>query len=109
VQRIFVPQFRPRRGPLVHDQDDDGPRRLAGRDRGRAAGAVGKVEKKLQELPHLDRIESYSQAGGAFIRVTLSDKSPPAMMKDVWYHGAITQAALQSLARIRRKSENAQL
>jgi multidrug efflux pump len=49
------------------------------------AQAVDKVEKKLQELPYLDRIESYSQPGGAFIRVTLSDKTPPAKVKDLWY------------------------
>src|SRR5436309_7368902 len=30
-----------------------------------------KVEKKLQELPYLDRVESYSQAGVSFIRVIL--------------------------------------
>jgi multidrug efflux pump len=49
------------------------------------AQAVDKVEKKLQELPYLDRIESYSQPGGSFIRVTLSDKTPPAKVKDLWY------------------------
>jgi multidrug efflux pump subunit AcrB len=49
------------------------------------AQAVDKVEKKLQELPYLDRIESYSQPGGAFIRVTLSDKTQPAKVKDLWY------------------------
>jgi multidrug efflux pump len=49
------------------------------------AQAVDKVEKKLQELPYLDRIESYSQPGGAFIRVTLIDKTPPAKVKDLWY------------------------
>src|SRR5262249_21657218 len=49
------------------------------------AQAVDKVEKKLQELPYLDRIETYSQPGGAFIRVTLSDKTPPAKVKDLWY------------------------
>jgi multidrug efflux pump len=49
------------------------------------AQAVDKVEKKLQELSYLDRIESYSQPGGAFIRVTLSDKTPPAQVKDLWY------------------------
>jgi multidrug efflux pump subunit AcrB len=49
------------------------------------AQAVDKVEKKLQELPYLDRIESYSQPGGSFIRVTLSDKTPPAKVKELWY------------------------
>ena len=34
-----------------------------------------KIEKKLQQLPYLDRIESYSQPGVAFIRVTLIDKT----------------------------------
>src|SRR5438270_13461497 len=37
-----------------------------------------KIEKKLQELPHLDRVESYSQPGVSFIRVILSDTTPPA-------------------------------
>src|SRR5262249_60423477 len=49
------------------------------------AQAVDKIEKKLQELPYLDRIESYSQPGGSFIRVTLSDKTPPSEVKELWY------------------------
>src|SRR6266487_4201937 len=44
-----------------------------------------RIEKKLQTLPYLDRIESYSQPGGSFIRVTLSDKTPPSKVKDLWY------------------------
>src|ERR1700716_3849678 len=44
-----------------------------------------KIEKKLQELPHLDRVESYSQPGVSFIRVNLSDTTPPAKVKDLWY------------------------
>jgi len=44
-----------------------------------------KIEKKLQQLPHLDRIESYSQPGVAFIRVTLTDKTPPSHVKELWY------------------------
>ncbi len=28
-----------------------------------------KIEKKLQELPYLDRVESYSQPGVSFIQV----------------------------------------
>src|SRR5215217_6969288 len=32
-----------------------------------------KIEKKLQELPHLDRVESYSRPGVSFIRVILKD------------------------------------
>src|SRR5207245_9441813 len=63
------------------------------------AQAVDKVEKKLQELPYLDRIESYSQPGGAFIRVTLSDKTPPAKVKDLWYRSARRSAAPRTSCR----------
>ena len=44
-----------------------------------------KIEKKLQELPYLDRIETYSQPGVSFIQVQLIDKTPPAKVKDLWY------------------------
>ena len=44
-----------------------------------------KIEKKLQELPYLDRIESYSQPGASFIRVILTDKTPPSRVKELWY------------------------
>jgi multidrug efflux pump len=44
-----------------------------------------KIEKKIQELPYLDRIESYAQPGIAFIQVTLKDTTPPAKVKDLWY------------------------
>ena len=44
-----------------------------------------KIEKKLQELPYLDRIESYSQPGVSFIQVFLIDQTPPAKVKELWY------------------------
>jgi multidrug efflux pump subunit AcrB len=43
------------------------------------------IEKKLQELPFLDRVESYSQPSVSFIRVFLSDSTPPADVPDLWY------------------------
>ena len=46
---------------------------------------VDKIEKKLQELPYLDRVTSYSQPGNAFIQVNLSDTTPPRKVKDLWY------------------------
>src|SRR5437588_12354699 len=49
------------------------------------AQVADKIEKKLQELPYLDRVESYSQPGMSFIRVILSDRTPPAKVKDLWY------------------------
>ncbi|ARP97774.1 efflux RND transporter permease subunit [Pseudorhodoplanes sinuspersici] len=46
---------------------------------------VDKIEKKLQELPHLDRVTSYSQPGVAFIQVNLSDTTPPRKVPYLWY------------------------
>jgi multidrug efflux pump subunit AcrB len=46
---------------------------------------VDKIEKKLQELPYLDRVTSYSQPGDAFIQVNLSDTTPPRRVKELWY------------------------
>src|SRR5271169_2205527 len=43
------------------------------------------IEKKLQELPYLDRVETYSQPGMSFIQVYVIDRTPPAMVKDIWY------------------------
>src|SRR3984893_1719655 len=44
-----------------------------------------KIEKKLQELPYLDRVESYSRPGVAVTQVLLTDKTPPGKVKDLWY------------------------
>src|SRR6187431_3115597 len=44
-----------------------------------------KIEKKLQELPHLDRVESYSRPGVSYIRIILSDTTPPSQVKELWY------------------------
>ncbi len=49
------------------------------------AQVADKIEKKLQELPYLDSIESYSQPGVSFIRINLVDRTPPARVKDLWY------------------------
>jgi multidrug efflux pump len=44
-----------------------------------------RIEKKLQELPFLDRVESYSQPGMSFIQVFLLDRTPPSRVKELWY------------------------
>jgi multidrug efflux pump subunit AcrB len=49
------------------------------------AQVADKIEKKLQEMPFLDRVESYSRPGVSFIRVILSDRTPPARVKELWY------------------------
>jgi len=49
------------------------------------AQVADKIEKKLQALPHLDRVESYSRPGVSFIQVQLKDTTPPAQVKYLWY------------------------
>jgi multidrug efflux pump len=44
-----------------------------------------RIEKKLQELPFLDRVETYSQPGLSFTQVYLIDRTPPAKVKELWY------------------------
>lgn len=43
------------------------------------------IEKKLQSLAHLERVESYSRPGVSFIQVILSDSTPAADVKPLWY------------------------
>src|SRR5262249_34051019 len=43
------------------------------------------IEKKLQELPYLDHVESYTQPGTASLQAFLPDRPPPAKVKDLWY------------------------
>lgn len=43
------------------------------------------LEKKLQEIPGLDYIESETRAGQSFIYVNLRDDTPPAKVPDIWY------------------------
>ncbi|MGQ3675465.1 efflux RND transporter permease subunit [Xanthobacter sp. TB0139] len=43
------------------------------------------IEKKLQTLPHLDKLESYSRPGVSFIQVSLADTTPAAQVQDLWY------------------------
>jgi multidrug efflux pump len=43
------------------------------------------IEKKLQQLPYLDRVETYSQPGTSFIQAYVIDRTPPAMVKELWY------------------------
>ncbi|ANR77549.1 ACR family transporter [Kosakonia sacchari] len=43
------------------------------------------LEKKLQETPWLDYIESESRASSAVIYVNLRDDTPPTQVPDIWY------------------------
>ncbi|MEI6113599.1 MAG: efflux RND transporter permease subunit [Burkholderiales bacterium] len=44
-----------------------------------------RLERKLQETPHLDRVRSYTTAGQTTIFVDLKQSTPPAEVPDVWY------------------------
>ncbi len=44
-----------------------------------------KIEKKLQETPHLDFLRSYSKPGESVVFVFVKDSSTPAEIRDTWY------------------------
>lgn len=43
------------------------------------------LEKKLQETPYIDYVESNTSAGLSVIFVNLRDDTPPARVADIWY------------------------
>lgn len=44
-----------------------------------------RIEKKLEELPSLDYLQSYTAPGESVIFVTLKDSTPPGQVADLWY------------------------
>ena len=44
-----------------------------------------RLEKKLQETPHLDNVRSFTKSGEATIFLTLKDSTPPKEVAGVWY------------------------
>ncbi|MBY0459541.1 MAG: efflux RND transporter permease subunit, partial [Gemmataceae bacterium] len=44
-----------------------------------------RIEKKLQELPHIDRLETYTRPGFAAVTLKLRDDTPPPEVADIWY------------------------
>ena len=42
-------------------------------------------EKKLQEIPYLDFVESYTKSGESVVFIALKDNTPPEMVPDIWY------------------------
>ncbi|PKR90059.1 ACR family transporter [Pleomorphomonas diazotrophica] len=44
-----------------------------------------RIERKLQETPHLDYVKSYTQAGVTTIFVTLQGSAPKDEVPDIWY------------------------
>ena len=50
-----------------------------------ARSVVDRVERKLQEVPSLDNVESSVQPGHAVLIVSLRDDTPPADVPGLWY------------------------
>jgi len=44
-----------------------------------------RIEKKLQELPYLDNLRSYSKPGESLVFVELRDFTPPKQVPELWY------------------------
>ncbi len=44
-----------------------------------------RIEKKLEELPYLDYLRSYTKAGESVVFVTLKDNVNPRTVPDLWY------------------------
>ena len=44
-----------------------------------------KIEKKLQDTPHLDYLKSYSRPGQSVIYVNLDDQAPQSSIRDTWH------------------------
>src|SRR5262245_55828647 len=44
-----------------------------------------RLERRLQEVPRLDFVRSYTNAGKTTIFVTLRGDTPPAEVPDLWY------------------------
>lgn len=44
-----------------------------------------RIEKKLEELPYLDYVRSYTKPGDSLIYVTLKDSTPAKLVPDLWY------------------------
>ncbi|MGH6689258.1 MAG: efflux RND transporter permease subunit, partial [Gammaproteobacteria bacterium] len=44
-----------------------------------------RIERKLQETRHLDRVRSYTVAGRTTMFVALKDSTPPKEVPDIWY------------------------
>jgi multidrug efflux pump subunit AcrB len=46
---------------------------------------VNKIERKLQETPHLDYVKSFTRAGSAVIQVNIKGDASPAEVADAFY------------------------
>ena len=50
-----------------------------------AQQVADKLEQKLQETPHIDKLRSFSKPGESTIIIELKESTPPAEVQGVWY------------------------
>ncbi len=50
-----------------------------------AREVTDRIERKLEDLPHLDHTESQTQPGHAVVTVSLRDDTPPRQVPGLWY------------------------
>jgi multidrug efflux pump subunit AcrB len=50
-----------------------------------AEQVASRIEKTLQQVPHADKIRSYSKPGEAFIIFQIKDNAPPGEVPQLWY------------------------
>ncbi|WP_428563673.1 MAG: efflux RND transporter permease subunit [Solidesulfovibrio sp. DCME] len=43
------------------------------------------IEKKLQEVPHFDKVKTYSRPGSVVMQLYLLDSTPPSEVRECWY------------------------
>ena len=44
-----------------------------------------RIERKLQEVPHVDWVRSYSKPGESLVFFAIKDSAPAAVVPDTWY------------------------
>ncbi|MEQ1737063.1 MAG: efflux RND transporter permease subunit, partial [Rhodoglobus sp.] len=49
------------------------------------AQVTDRIEKKLEEVPHLDFVRSYTKPGESVVLVNLQDTVPAKSVGDLWY------------------------
>jgi multidrug efflux pump len=50
-----------------------------------AEQVTDKIERALQEVPHVDKVRSYSKPGETYTLLLLKDTTPPKEVSDIWY------------------------
>jgi Cation/multidrug efflux pump len=81
-----VRQTRPRGRPAIHHQDHGGQDLWPGATTLEIVQQVtDRIEKKLEELPNLDYLKSYSKPGESVVFVTLKDSVRASDVPDLWY------------------------